>query len=385
MAVRSGINNQISYAVETTPGVPTVAGMAFIPLMEGDSLAASRERIEAEGIIPGKRVLTPGMRNGGPITVGGDTSHELYNRGLQPLLTAWFGDPAVTDLGSGRYQRVWTPNEPRALTIQKGVVSLDQGVVEPFTFPGSMAESWELSCSAGEIATVSTTWHSMRQYDYRAVTDGATTNASPTVTSATAEFEFEDIGKAIVGAGIPANTTIIGVTSATTATMSANATATATGVALTFGVPLATANYPVGLKPFKYTHGAVTIDGDPVQVRQLTVSGDNALNTDRRFIGTPWAEQALESGLHVYEGSFEGEFRSTAQYRRFITGDAHPTTVAFANLSGDSLTIDMLASYDPETPSGNGRDVTTLNLPFKCVGDTDADAITVTLVNGDAP
>jgi hypothetical protein len=68
-------------------------------------------------------------------------------------------------------------------------------------------------------------------------TDAATTNASPTVTSATATFTTADIGRTIVGTGIPAATTLIAVGGATTATMSANATATATGVTITIGRP----------------------------------------------------------------------------------------------------------------------------------------------------
>jgi hypothetical protein len=67
----------------------------------------------------------------------------------------------------------------------------------------------------------------------RTVTDGVTTNASTTVTSATAKFVASDVGRGISGAGIPAGTTIATVVSATEITLSAAATATATGVTLT--------------------------------------------------------------------------------------------------------------------------------------------------------
>lgn len=65
------------------------------------------------------------------------------------------------------------------------------------------------------------------------VTDGATTNTSATLTSATAAFADVHTGYAVTGSGIPANTTVTYV-NATTVTLSNNATATATGVALTF-------------------------------------------------------------------------------------------------------------------------------------------------------
>jgi hypothetical protein len=67
----------------------------------------------------------------------------------------------------------------------------------------------------------------------RTVTDGVTTNADATVTSASALFRAEDVGKAITGAGIPAGATIATYTSATSVELSTPATATATGVTVT--------------------------------------------------------------------------------------------------------------------------------------------------------
>lgn len=66
----------------------------------------------------------------------------------------------------------------------------------------------------------------------RTVTDGVTTNLSPIVTSATAAFTSDDVGKLVIGNGIPASTTILSRQSATQVTLSANATATASGVSL---------------------------------------------------------------------------------------------------------------------------------------------------------
>lgn len=71
---------------------------------------------------------------------------------------------------------------------------------------------------------------------YRTVTDGVTNSGDATLTSATAAFTAGDVGEVISGTGIPANTTIASVTSATEVEMSATATATATGVSVTVGV-----------------------------------------------------------------------------------------------------------------------------------------------------
>lgn len=67
----------------------------------------------------------------------------------------------------------------------------------------------------------------------RTVTDGVTTNASQTVTSASAAFTSRDRGRFITGAGIPAGSYISAVTNATTVTISQAATVTASGVSLT--------------------------------------------------------------------------------------------------------------------------------------------------------
>jgi hypothetical protein len=70
----------------------------------------------------------------------------------------------------------------------------------------------------------------------RTFTDGATTAASATLTSASqAQFGSFDVGKPVSGAGIPAGTTILSVQSATSCTMSQNATATAAAVTVAVG------------------------------------------------------------------------------------------------------------------------------------------------------
>lgn len=70
----------------------------------------------------------------------------------------------------------------------------------------------------------------------RTFSDGATTNASPNLTSAAqAAFVSGDVGRTVSGPGIPTGTTILTYTSATAVVLTANATATATGVTITLG------------------------------------------------------------------------------------------------------------------------------------------------------
>lgn len=69
----------------------------------------------------------------------------------------------------------------------------------------------------------------------RTVTDAVTTNASATLTSATANFTSADVGKSIYGMNIPFGATIQSVTNGTTAVLSSNATATGGSATETIG------------------------------------------------------------------------------------------------------------------------------------------------------
>jgi hypothetical protein len=79
------------------------------------------------------------------------------------------------------------------------------------------------------------------------VVDGATTNGSTTVTSATAAFAAAShLGMPMFGTGIPTNATIVKINSATSVELSLAATATATGLTLSFGTMLGAATNEIG-------------------------------------------------------------------------------------------------------------------------------------------
>jgi hypothetical protein len=69
----------------------------------------------------------------------------------------------------------------------------------------------------------------------RTLMDAFTTSGSTTITSNTAYFTAADVGKPIVGAGIPAGATVAAVTNSTTATLSVAATADEGNLTVTIG------------------------------------------------------------------------------------------------------------------------------------------------------
>lgn len=379
MAIGSGMSAQIGYGLETTAGVP-VDPTLFLPF-RNESLEDTRERVDSESIIAGRRVLDDDNFNGGPITVGGQTAHDLYDRGVGPLFKAMFGGKATT--GSGPYVHTFTPGALSSYTIQKGVPDVS-GTVHPETFAGCHVASWELACEAGSIASLALTWAGMSaQHGSRVVADGVTTNASTTITSATAVFSDADLLKGISGTGIPSGAYITAVASATSATISAAASATGTGVSFTIGKALATASYPASQKLVKWNHAAVGIGGSYAPVKSVTISGDNGLDVGRRLLGSKTILPPLEAGLRSYTGTFEAEFNDLTQMNRYLAGDQFAIVVAFF-VGSYIVSIAMNARYEPGlSPMVNGTGIVGQSLPFKCVGSTDAAAITASLTNGD--
>lgn len=92
-----------------------------------------------------------------------------------------------------------------------------------------------ITMSKNATASGSSLWFSIYGDGNRTVMDVTTTNASATLSSNTAYFTTADVGRPVVGATIPAGTTIQSITNATTATMSAAATGDYANMTLTIG------------------------------------------------------------------------------------------------------------------------------------------------------
>jgi hypothetical protein len=373
------------YGVETTPGVavtPTIG----VPLVDA-SMKLDGDRVESAGIIAGRRVLASSQWNGGNFTPGGDVQHELHTNGLGPLFKAMFGSVATT--GAGPYTHVFTPGDlsDDSLTVQIGEPATN-GTVYPFTWGGQQVASWEIGCQQGAVGTIGLTFTGMNaQAGSRVVTDGVTTNASTTITSATAAFSAKDIGKTVSGTGIPAGATIVSLTAgseSTSAVLSAAATAAGTGLSITIGMPLATAVYSSTAQLFKFNHLSVSVGGSVAQIKNATFAGDNGLDADRRFLGSQLPAQPLEADLRSYTGTLDKEFKDLTMYERFLDGAEAAVSAVFAR-GASTLTIAGNARFDANPPEGKGRGLLTQSVPIKFVGSTtDASALTVTLVNTDA-
>lgn len=149
---------------------------------------------------------------------------------------------------------------------------------------------------------------------------------------------------------------------------------------------LATASYASGIAPMALTNSsaAVSIAGSGVNCKAWSLSGDNGLNVDRRFIGSQMISEPLEETKRTYEGTVELEFESLTQYARFTGGTE--TALVITLVSGTASVVATLnVRYDGETPQVGGEELLAQNMPFKAIGTTtDASAISIVTTNGDS-
>lgn len=134
-------------------------------------------------------------------------------------------------------------------------------------------------------------------------------------------------------------------------------------------------SYPSSTSPFTFTQGALTIGGSAVPVEEVTLTGKNALDGERRFLGTTVRAQAPDMDYREYAGSCVAEFASWTAYDRFVNGTEAALTVFFtgATISGSykyALEITANVRFDGDTPTVDGRGRIKQPLKFKCVAST---------------
>lgn len=86
---------------------------------------------------------------------------------------------------------------------------------------------------------------------------------------------------------------------------------------------LATASYTASATVFAHAAAAVTIGGSSVEMKNLTISGDNGLDTDGRFMrGNGLKKEPIENAKREITFSGDLEFTSNAQYDRYVSATA---------------------------------------------------------------
>lgn len=85
------------------------------------------------------------------------------------------------------------------------------------------------------------------------------------------------------------------------------------------------ATYVAGGTPFAWEDCVVTVAGTPVDLKKLSIKGDNALDTDRRYLrGSALKKEPLRKGIPSYEGELTADFEDLTAYNRFVAGTVVP-------------------------------------------------------------
>lgn len=146
---RSGLSAQFGFREETVFGTPVVVN-EFLPVIS-ESITRQETFVESEAIIAGRRVLTSNQWGGGPVTISGDVDLELTSLDVDTLIKHMMG----TRTGTGATATPWVASAGdlagQGLTVQIGRPDVG-GTVRAFTYAGVKIPTWELSCSAGQIA-----------------------------------------------------------------------------------------------------------------------------------------------------------------------------------------------------------------------------------------
>lgn len=391
MGLKTGLNSQLGYGEESPWGIP-VTVTRFLPVMGDPTLEQKIEWMEDDGIVAGRRTTRADGMVQGRITVGGSIPHRLYDHSMVMLFKHALGPGGYSVSGPGPYTHTCTPGDLTGygMTIQRGIPDTGTGTVRPYTYAGCKVGKWEMAWKEGEIATWGAEWMGRWECRHRTVSDGVTTSGSPTVTSATAVFTQDDVGKPISGTGIPANSyigvrnsaTSVGLSSTSDSNTPVNASASGTSIAFTIGIALASASYASNLIPVRFRDVTLSIAGTATKVKELSIAGDNGLE-ERRFDGTPYTDEPLEADERQYTGKCLPEFTSNTAYERWVNG-TQAAIVATTTVGSNTITVTMNAIFDGEPPKQNGTKVVDQPLSFKCVGSTDAAAITLVAVNSDS-
>lgn len=369
MSLKTGLAGQWGFKAESTWGVPVVVDK-FLPYLS-ETMTRSDERLESAGIISGRRVPTSDQWVTGRQRVAGGVQTQLFSKDVATLFSHMMGDASSP----------YTPGDLDGfgLTVQFAKPDVS-GTAQPFTYTGCKVANWELGCVVGEIATLGVDLAAKREVLVRTVADG-TTATNTTVTSATAAFTDDDIGKPISGGTIPAGATITAVASATSVTISGAASGTGSSLALTIGIALASASYTAANKPVKFVGGSATIAGSAASVKRATLKGANGLDVDRYFLGDATMSEPLEADLRAYTAELELEFSSLTQYRRYLNGTEHAVVLSFA-VPGTTFALGITTNvrFDGTTPQVGSRGIVPQMIPMKCIASgADSTAISIAL------
>lgn len=302
-----GIGTESTYKTGVTP----VRWFEYLD----ESLDWNKNIKQGKGLRVGGRVARSGRRVVPTADGGGDFSMECTSRGMGLLWSFLLGAGTSTLLSGSTYQQVFTLADTLpSFTLQKGLPQLG-GTVDPYTYLGCTADSFEVDLVNADIATVKAT------IDAGDLTT-ATAYAPPTYAAAPNLFHFQNA------------TLSTGTLTAPTATTLASS-----------GTPIA-------------------------DVRGMTLAVNHNTKQDRYNFGGGGRKAKPTVGLRAISGKMDVEYDSTT-FRDAVLNETPMAIVATYTagaLSTGTETLQIVLpeiKFDTEMPKTNSTDLILQSMAYE--------------------
>ena len=148
-----GLGSQLGIANETTYGT-IVTPAKFLEYMPGETMTLSRAFVLSQQLRAGRSFTSSTRRTATTRSAAGALTLEVPNQGFGPLLNLLHGETVTPtkESSSTIYKQVHnigtTDPFKKSITLQLGKPTVE-GVVSPFTYPGTILNSMVLSCQTG--------------------------------------------------------------------------------------------------------------------------------------------------------------------------------------------------------------------------------------------
>src|SRR6266540_754771 len=123
---------------------------------------------------------------------------------------------------------------------------------------------------------------------------------------------------------------------------------------------LGTASYASGLDTFTFVEGSLTVAAGAVDIKSITLSGDNQLATDDYAFGSSQMRQPVTPARRPVTGSFDADFTSLTLFNHIAAHDEVALDLKFASagfIEGAfkyQLEITGTVQIDADTPKASG-------------------------------
>jgi len=143
---------------------------------------------------------------------------------------------------------------------------------------------------------------------------------------------------------------------------------------------------PVFTRPRSYTfaHGTATVGAGARKVKACTVSGNNGLTTDRRFLGSRYIDEPLHGDDVAATAELVCEFVDLSDYNSFRAASFDRFDIELLLVSGnDDLKVTVSGHMtDTPLPDVNSKGALEYPITIEAVGDgSDADGFNIERVN----